>query len=348
MKEINVIGLDLAKNIFYVYGVGRQGQPVVSRPLRRKQLLGYFAQLPPCLVGMEACATSHYWARELARLGHEVKLMAPGFVRPYVKSNKNDQRDAEAICEAVQRPGMRFVAIKTPEQQAVSHLHRSRQLLVKERVSISNHIRGLLAEFGIVMAVGVKSFERQVSLLLDDEQAEIPALSRDSLRVMWSAYVAQQARIKELEQALVRWHREHEASRRLAEVPGIGVHTATALVAKLGNARTFRHGREVAAFIGLVPKQASSGGKIKLLGISKRGDTMLRRLLVQGAQSVIRHVRRRRQAGLPGGQPWVETLLARKHPNQVAIALANKMARIAWVILAREEHYCPVKAGQTG
>ncbi len=272
MKEINVIGLDLAKNIFYVYGVNRQGQPVVSRQFRRKQLLGYFAQLPPCRVGMEACATSHYWARELARLGHEVKLMAPGFVRPYVKSNKNDQRDAEAICEAVQRPGMRFVAIKTPEQQAVSHLHRSRQLLVKERVSISNHIRGLLAEFGIVMAVGVKSFERQVPLLLDDEQAEIPALSRDSLRVMWSAYVAQQARIKELEQALVRWHREHEASRRLAEVPGIGVHTATALVAKLGNARTFRHGREVAAFIGLVPKQASSGGKVKLLGISKRGD----------------------------------------------------------------------------
>ena len=234
MQEISVIGLDLAKNIFYVYGVNQQGQPAVSRQLRRKQLRGYFAKLPPCRIGMESCATSHYWARELASLGHEVKLMAPQFVKPYLKGNKNDHNDAEAICEAVQRPNMRFVDIKTPEQQAALHLHHSRQLLVKERVSLSNHIRALLAEFGIVMAVGVRSFEQQVPLLLEDEHGALPALSRDSLKVMWSAYVAQQSQIKTLEQALARWHREDEASRRLAEVPGIGMHTATALVATLG------------------------------------------------------------------------------------------------------------------
>ena len=345
MQEINVIGLDLAKHIFHVYGVNRPGQPVVSRKLRRHQMHSYFRQLPPCLIGMESCATSHYWARELVAPGHKVKLIAPQFVKPYVKGNKNDCNDAEGICEALQRPTMRFVGIKTPEQQSVLHLHRSRQLLVKSRVSISNHIRGLLAEFGVVIPVGVKSFERQVIQYLEDES--LPALSRHSIGVMWSAYVSQQAQIKELEQTLKRWHRRHEVSRRLAEVPGIGVHTATALVAALGDGRSFRHGRQVAAFIGLVPRQASRGGKHRLLGISKRGDGLLRRLLVQGAQSVLRHVRRRQQAGLPSGQPWLEALLKRKHPNQVAIALANKMARIAWVLLAREQRYCAATAGRT-
>ena len=219
---------------------------------------------------MASCATSHYWARELAALGHEVRLMAPQFVKPYVKGNKNDSHDAEGICEAVQRPTMRFVGVKTPEQQSVLHVHRSRQLLVKSRISISNHLRGLLAEFGVVISVGVKAFERQVLEYLEDES--LPALSRHSLGVMGSAYVAQQAQIKELEQALKRWHRENESSSRLAEAPGIGVHTATARVATLGDGRGFRHGRQVAAFIGLVPRQASSGGKPRLPGSSKRGD----------------------------------------------------------------------------
>ena len=206
-------------------------------------------------------------------LGHEVRLMAPQFVKPYVKGNKNDSHDAEGICEAVQRPTMRFVRVKTPAQQSVLHVHRSRQLLVKSRISISNHLRGLLAEFGVVIPVGVKAFERQVLEYLEDES--LPARSRHSLGVMGSAYVAQQAQIKELEQALKRWRRENEVSSRLAEAPGIGVHTATARVATLGDGRGFRHGRQVAAFIGLVPWQASSGGKPRLLGISKRGDGLL-------------------------------------------------------------------------
>ena len=233
MQEINVIGLDLANNIFHVYAVNRQGRAVVSRKLRRTQMHSYFRPLPACLIGMESCATSHYWARELVALGHEVRLMAPQFVKPYVKGNKNDSNDAEGICEAVPRPRMRCVGIKTPEQQSVLHLHRSRQLLVKSRVSISNHMRGLLAEFGVVIPVGVKAFERQVLEYLEDES--LPALSRHSVGVMGSAYVSQQAQIKELEQALKRWHRENEISSRLAEVPGIGVHTATARVATLGD-----------------------------------------------------------------------------------------------------------------
>ena len=290
-------------------------------------------------------ANSPYWARVLIGLGHQVKMMNPRFVKPYVKGNKNDYNDAEAICEAVQRPNRRFVELKAPEQQAVLHLHKSRQLLVKQRVSLSNHIRALLSEFGMVLAQGVKVFEEEVPVLLTDERKELPALSRRTLESMWVCYQNHRRLIGELEQELMIWHRGNEASCRLAEVPGIGVQTATALVAQSGDGKTFRNGREVAAFVGLVPKQAASGGKEKLLGISKRGDGYVRRLLVQGAKSVIRHVKRRQQAGLAGGNPWVESLLERKHPNKVAIALANKMARMAWVILAREEHYRCVKAG---
>jgi len=339
MKEISVIGLDLAKNVFQVYGVNRNGERSASRRLRRKQVHHYFSQVPPCLIGMEACSSSHYWARELIALGHRVKLMNPRFVKPYLKGNKNDQNDAEAICEAVQRPNMRFVELKTTEQQSVLHLHKSRQLLIKERVGLSNHIRALLSEFGIVLAVGVKVFEAQVPVLLTEDDNALPALSRRTLNLMWTAYRDLRSLIHELDRELACWHKDNEVSCRLAEVPGIGVQTATALVAKLGAGRSFHNGREVAAFVGLVPKQASSGDREKLLGISKRGDGYLRRLLVQGAKSVIRHVRRRQMAGLAGGNPWVESLLERKHPNKVAIALANKMARVAWVVIAREEHY---------
>lgn len=339
MKEISVIGLDLAKNIFYVYGVDRRGVCVLSRKLRRNQVQPFFAQLAPCLIGIEACGGAHYWARELSGLGHRVKAMNPGFVKPYLKGNKNDCNDAEAICEAIQRPNMRFVDLKTAEQQAVLHLHQARQLLLRERIAKSNHLRALLSEYGIVIAKGVGVFEREVPQILSDETNALPVLARQVLETVWQTYQWQQIKLHELDQQLARWHQGNEASRRLAEVPGIGVQTATALVAKVGDGRMFRHGREVAAFVGLVPKQASSGGKERLLGISKRGDGYLRRLLVQGAKSVIRHVRRRQQAGLPGGHPWVESLLLRMHPNKAAVALANKMARIAWVILAREETY---------
>lgn len=339
MKQVSVIGIDLAKNIFQVYGVDTSGKRTLSRKLRRSQMRHYFAKLTPCLIGIEACSNSHYWARELTGLGHHVKLMNPAFVKPYVKGNKNDYNDAEAICEAVQRPTMRFVEPKTPEQQAVMHLHKSRQLLVKARVGLSNHVRALLSEFGVVMPQGVSVFETEVPLLLSNEDRRLPALSRQVLTTLWSTYRDYRSSIAALDKELALWHRHNDASCRLAEVPGIGVNTATALVAKLGNGRAFSHGRDVAAYVGLVPGQASSGGKDRLLGISKRGDGYLRRLLVQGAKSVIRHVRLRLAAGRPGGHPWVESLLAHKHPNKVAIALANKMARIAWVILAKEENY---------
>jgi len=341
MKEISVIGLDLAKNIFHVYGVDRRGMRVVSKKLKRRQVFTYFAQLPPCLVGMEACGGVHYWARELAALGHEVKAMSPVFVKPYLKGNKNDGNDAEAICEAVQRPTMRFIELKTPEQQAVLHLHQTRQLLLRARIAQSNHLRALLSEYGLVMARGVKAFERETPRMLGDEDNGLPVLARQVLQTLWETYCSQQRQLEELDQQLRCWHEAHEASQRLAQIPGIGIQTATALVAKVGDGRMFRQGREMAAFFGLVPKQASSGGRERLLGISKRGDGYLRRLLVQGAKSVIRHVRRRQRAGLPGGHPWVESLFLRMHPNKVAIALANKMARMAWVILARGEQYRP-------
>ena len=344
MKEVNVIGIDLAKNVFQVYATNKAGQRVVNRRLKRSQLRPYIARFAPCLIGLEACSTSHYWAREFIALGHQVKLMNPRFVKPYVKGNKNDANDAEAICEAVQRPSMRFVELKTPAQQAVLHLHKSRQLLIKERIAMSNHIRAVLAEFGIVMPPGVRPFERRVPDLLADDSGALPALSRRTLQVLWTAYQHHRDHMAELENELAQWHRGNEASQRLADIPGIGLQTATALVAKLGSAQSFRNGREVAAFLGLVPQQASSGARERLLGISKRGDGYLRRLLVQGAQSVIRQVKRRQAAGLPGGHPWVESLLARHHPNKVAIALANKMARMAWVVLAQSTHYCRFKA----
>ena len=339
MKEISVMGLDLAKNILHVHGVDKQGRQVLNKRLKRRQVLPFFAQLSPCQVGMEACGGVHYWARELTSLGHRVKAMNPRFVKPYVKGNKNDGNDAEAICEAVQRPTMRFVEIKTPDQQAVLQLHQARQLLMKTRIAQSNHIRAVLSEYGLVMAAGVSAFERDTPRLLAEDGSVLPGLARRVLETLWRNYQGQQQQLRELDQQLACWHRENEASQRLAEVPGIGVQTATALVAKVGDGRMFRNGRELAAFVGLVPKQASSGGKERLLGISKRGDGYLRRLLVQGAKSMIRHVRRRQRAGSPGGHPWVEALLARMHPNKAAVALANKMARVAWVILAREEHY---------
>lgn len=339
MTNITVMGLDLAKDIFQVYGVDKRGHRAVARKLRRRQVLGFFRTLQPCLVGLESCASAHYWAREIRALGHEVKAINPRFVKAYLKGNKNDYNDAEAICEAVQRPNMRFVDTKSPEEQAVMHLHQSRALLMSERVAKSNHLRGLLAEYGIVIPAGVKAFEQQCPRILADTHAPLPELARRTLWTLWCAYQRQQEELAVLDEELVRWHRDNEASCRLAEVPGIGVHTATALVAKLGNGRSFHNGREVAAYLGLVPRQASSGGRERILGITKRGDSRLRSLLVQGAKAVIKQVRRRLRAGQPSGHPWVEQLLERKHPNKVALALANKMARVAWVILAREEHY---------
>lgn len=343
MNKISVIGLDLAKNVFQVHGVDINGEVVVRKQLMRSQVRKFFAQLEPCLVGMEACGGAHYWSRELTRLGHTVRIMAPAFVKPYLKSNKNDRNDAEAICEAVQRPSMRFVAAKTPEQQAVLHLHHGRRLLVRQRVALSNHMRGILSEYGIVLPQGVKVISGRLPELLEDADNGLPMLARHLLSELKAGHDQLMERIERIEGQLKDWHVNYPMSQRLASIPGIGVLTATALAATVGEGREFRNGRQLAAYLGLVPRQASSGGRERLLGISKRGDSYLRSLLIHGARAVLHHIRRRLKAGRPGGNPWVEQLLQRCHVNEAAVALANKMARTAWVVLARNETYCPAR-----
>ena len=343
MNKISVIGLDLAKNVFQVHGVDADGEVVVRKQLRRSQVRQFFAKLEPCLIGMEACGGAHYWSRELTRLGHCVRMMAPAFVKPYLKSNKNDPNDAEAICEAVQRPNMRFVAAKTPEQQAILHLHHGRQLLVRQRVALSNHLRGVLSEYGIVLPQGAKIISLCLPELLEDAENELPMLVRPLLAELKAAYDRLLAGVERIEQQLKAWHANNPVSQRLASIPGIGVLTATALAATVGEGQDFRNGRQLAAYLGLVPRQASSGGKERLLGISKRGDGYLRGLLIHGARAVIHHIRRRLRTNQAGGNPWVEQLLQRCHVNEAAVALANKMARTAWVLSARNETYCPAR-----
>jgi transposase len=343
MNKISVIGLDLAKHVFQVHGVDYDGEVVVRKQLKRSQVRRFFANLEPCLIGMEACSGAHFWSRELTGLGHSVRVMAPIFVKPYLKTNKNDRNDAEAICEAVQRPSMRFVQPKTPEQQAVLHLHHARRLLVRQRVALSNHMRGVLSEYGIVLPQGVKAISRGLPALLEDAENALPMLARHLLAELKAEHDQLIERIEHLEGHIKAWHATNDVSQRLASIPGIGVLTATALAAVVGEGQDFRNGRQLAAYLGLVPRQASSGGKARLLRISKRGDRYLRSLLIHGARTVIYHIRRRLQAGQPSGNPWVEQLLQRCHPNEVAVALANKMARIAWVLLVKKETWSPTR-----
>lgn len=343
MNKISVIGLDLAKNIFQVHAVDSTGVVVMRKSLSRSQMSRFFAKLPPCLIGIEACGGAHYWHRSLTQYGHTVRMMAPVFVKPYLKSNKNDRNDAEAICEAVQRPNMRFVAPKSPEQQAVLHLHHARQQLVRQRVATSNHIRAVLAEYGICLPQGVKVLCQRLPDLLEDGENALPMLTRHLLAELKEEQDTLIERTQRLEVQLKAWHAANEPSQRLESIPGVGVLTATALAATVVDGQGFRNARQLAAYLGLVPRQASSGGKERLLGISKRGDGYLRSLLIHGARSVIHHIRRRLQAGQPGGHPWVEALLQRCHVNEVAVALANKMARMAWVLLVRNERYKPME-----
>lgn len=343
MNKSSVIGLDLAKNVFQIHGVDSDGEVVVRKQLKRSQMRQFFANLEPCLVGMEACGGAHYWSRELSGFGHTVRMMAPVFVKPYLKSNKNDRNDAEAICEAVQRPSMRFVQPKRPEQQAVLHLHHGRRLLVRQRVALSNHMRGILSEYGIVLPQGVKVIPRRLPAILEDGDNEVPMLARHLLAEFKAQHDELIERIDRIEQQIKAWHAKDAVSQRLANIPGIGVLTATALAATVGEGQDFGHGRQLAAYLGLVPRQASSGGKERLLGISKRGDGYLRQLLIHGARAVIHHIRRRLKAGRPSGNPWVEQLLQRCHVNEAAVALANKMARTAWVLVARHETYRPAR-----
>jgi transposase len=343
MNKISVIGLDLAKNVFQVHGIDFNGEVVVRKQLKRSQMRPYFAKLEPCLIGMEACGGAHYWSRELTGLGHTVRMMAPIFVKPYLKTNKNDRNDAEAICEAVQRPSMRFVQPKTSEQQAVLHLHHGRRLLVRQRIALSNHMRGVLSEYGIVLPQGAKAIFQRLPELLEDAENGLPILARHLLAELKAEHDQLIERIERIEAWIKAWHDTNSVSQRLASIPGIGVLTATALAATVGEGQDFRNGRQLAAYLGLVPRQASSGGKARLLGISKRGDSYLRGLLIHGARSVIYHIQRRLKASQSGGYAWVEQLLRRSHPNEVAVALANKMARIAWVLLVRNETWCPAR-----
>lgn len=334
--KITTIGLDLAKAVFQIHGVDERGKVGVRKQLKRAEMSVYFANLEPCLIGMEACGSSHYWARKLEGYGHTVKLMAPQFVKPYVKTNKNDMADAEAICEAVSRPNMRFVAIKTVEQQAILSVHRARQGFVKARTAQGNQIRGLLSEFGIIIPQGIRSITKQVPEILEDGENGLPGTIRNLIERLTDNLKEMDRQVNELEAKIQLWHRENAASRKLAEVPGLGPITASAIVATVGDAREFKNGRQLAAWMGLVPKQHSSGGKQTLLGISKRGDTYLRTLMIHGARAVIRFAEKKAEPG-----SWLMKLMVRRNKNVAAVALANKNARIVWALLANDRIFRP-------
>lgn len=333
--KITTIGIDLAKNIFQVHGVNLEGKTVLKKQLRRQQVKTFFANLPPCLIGMEACGSSHYWARELTRLDHGVKLMAPQFVKPYVKGNKNDAADAEAICEAVSRANMRFVPVKSAEQQAVLALHRARQGFVKARTAQANQIRGLLGEYGIIIPQGIKHIRPHVAELLAEAEHGLPGSFQALLARLVEHLATLDQQVDELEAEIERWHRNCAASLKLAKIPGIGVLTASALVASMGDGRQFENGRQLAAWLGLVPRQHSSGGKPRLLGISKRGDCYLRTLLIHGARAVMRVAERRTDQTAR----WLQQLSKRRSATIAAVALANKNARIVWALLAHDRQY---------
>lgn len=333
--KITTVGLDLAKNIFQLHGVDTGGRPILRKKLRRSELLRFFAGLERCVVGMETCSGAHHWARELRALGHEVRLMPPQYVKPYVKTNKNDAADAAGICEAVTRPTMRFVPVKSEDQQSVLMLHRARDLLIRQRTMIVNALRGHFAEFGIVAAQGVWNMGKLVERLVDPDERRIPGVARKVLRVLVEQLTTLGTKLRELEAELLAWHRSNAASRRLETIPGIGPITASAIVATVGDGHQFVSARQFAAWIGLVPRQNSSGGKPRLGRISKRGDAYLRRLLVHGSRAVVRW----RRASKATPLPWLTGLLSRRPTNVATVAMANKTARIAWAVLTRNETY---------
>jgi transposase len=332
--QISTIGIDIAKNVFQVHGVDAAGKPVLKKQLRRGQILEFFGKLPPCLIGMEACATSHHWARELRKLGHDVRLMPPSYVKAYVKRGKNDAADAEAICEAVTRPSMRFVPIKSAEQQGALMLHRTRDLLIRQRTQLINAMRAHLAELGLVAQKGREGLQQLMRTVADAGDERLPSDAGFACQAIVAQLQAVQMQIAGLDQRIHQAHRANPASKRLETIPGFGVIVSTAVVATITDPKAFKTGREFAAWIGLVPRQNSTGGKERLGSISKQGDRYLRRLLIVGALAVIKSARTR-----PDKHPWVMKLLSRRPAKVVAVALANKMARIAWAILAKGETY---------
>lgn len=332
--QVTTIGLDIAKRVFQVHGVDAADAAVIRKKLRRSELLQFFARLAPCVIGIEACATAHYWARELTALGHQVRLVPPSYVKAYVKRGKSDAADAEAICEAVTRPSMRFVPVKSAEQQGVLVLHRARELLVRQRTMLVNGLRGHMAEFGITAPQGIQRVPELVAAL-KDETTGIPQIAREALAAMVVQIENLTTSIKQMERRIVAWCRSNAAARRLATIPGVGPITASALAATITDPTLFRSGRHLAAWLGLVPRQHSTGGKTKLGRITKMGDRYLRKLLVVGMTAVIRSARRTKAPAFA----WVNALLERRPARLVSVALANKAARIAWAILVRGETY---------
>jgi len=335
MGEVITIGLDIAKSVFQVHGVDGLGVVVIRKRVSRAKMLEFFAGLPRYLIGIEACPAAHHWARELQAIGHTVRLMPPSYVKAYLKRSKNDANDAAAICEAVTRPSMRFVAVKTKEQQAALMLHRARQLLVRQRTMLSNAIRGHLSELGIVSAKGRNGTDELLEIIGKDADSRIPLAARSVLKVLASQYVAIGVEIASISKSILAWHRACEPSRRLEEIPGIGPIVATALVAEISDWMAFSSGRGLAAWIGLVPKQHTAGGKDKLGSITKQGNRYLRWLLVNGAMAVIRYAQKHGTKK----HPWLGQLMARRPTKVAAVALANKIARIAWAIMVRGDRY---------
>jgi transposase len=335
MGEVSVIGLDLAKHVFQVHGADATGRVGIRKQLRRAQVLEFFGRQPRCLVAMEACSSAHFWGRELTKLGHEVRLIPPAYVKPFVKRQKSDAADAEAICEAAQRPTMRFVAVKSEESQAAAVIFRTRDLLVRQRTQLINALRGHLGEFGMVVPQGAARVKELVALVADPD-TPVPAAARSALQVLVSALERLEAEIRGLEAEIVRRAKEDATARRLMTIPGVGPLIATALVALAPPPQTFRRGRDFAAWLGLTPRQHSTGGKQRLGATTRMGERSLRRLLIIGANSVVikRHVHRQAQSGT-----WLGRLLSRKPPMLVRVALANKMARIVWALMAKGEDY---------
>jgi len=333
--NVTTIGIDLAKSVFQLHGIDADGEVVFRKKLRRAGVLDFLRDLPPCLIGLEACATAHFWGREIGALGHDVRLIPPAYVKPYVKRQKNDAADAEAICEAVTRPNMRFVPVKSTERQGVLMLHRSRDLLMRQRTMILNAARAHLAEFGIITAQGPHKVLTLIQAIEVSDGPELPQMARAALSSLSNQLATLTEEIRALERRLLAWHRADETSQRLATVPGIGVITATALAASVPDPAVFKNGRQFSAFLGLVPRQSSSGGKERLGRISKMGDGYLRRLLVVGATSVVR----RAGSNLSATGAWVRSLLEHKPTRLVTVAVANKTARVAWAILSRGEAY---------
>src|ERR1700688_4934299 len=335
MQAITTIGLDLAKSVFQVHGIDAGGQVVIRRQLNRLYMLAFFQKLAPCLIGIEACASSHYWSRELQALGHTVRLMPPAKVKPYVKRQKNDAADAEAICEAVTRPNMRFVPTKTPEQQSCLTLHRTRHLFIRQQTAVINSIRAYLAEFGIVAPVGRNGVEALLEVVANANDTRLPEIARACVAALGTQLLRLKTQILAFDRRIMAWHRSNEMSKRLDEIPGVGPALATALVASVADPKAFRSGRDFSGWIGLVPKQHSSGGKDRLGSISKQGDRYLRSLFTAGALAVIRY------AKIHGTKhrPWLTALLARRPTKVAAIALANKIARMVWAMMVRGERY---------